>query len=55
MEFIPGKVARNHHMRESERVTFIRNYIEKRREIDGNEEPVTDADVGAFLGFDQTS
>ena len=36
-------------MRESERVMFIRSYLEKRREIDGNKDPVTEEDVDKFL------
>ena len=38
-----------HRLRESERVRFIRIYLEKRREIDGNKDPVTDDDVDKLL------
>ena len=48
-ELIPGKVFRFHPMRESERVLFIRAYLEKRGEIQGQTDPVTDEQVDKLL------
>ena len=48
-EYIPNKAIRNHPLRESERVAFIRCYLEKRRELDGNNAPVTDEDINKLL------
>ena len=40
---------RTHVIRDSERERFIKNYLEKRREIDGNKELVTEEDVDKLL------
>ena len=49
MEFKPNSIVRFPSLRESEKRQMLRAYLEKRREIRGNKEPVSDVDADTLL------
>ena len=49
MELIPNTVFRMHMFRESEKRSFFKTYLEKRRELAGSKKAVTETDIDKLV------